>query len=200
MPGKQMMRSYQTVLHSALKAKEYTTARKVLSDLLKKGYIPNKAIISSIVEAFEIKLSSVVDPGEDDKARFQFLLFTIDSLHKRHLAIDGNLYEASLLLGRQMGGVQRKIANLLVEAKAGRAESDLMLSTVTLPEQETTAYFESWERLLENPNGTMKMNGSDSSLPALKVRLTSRDTRRILRAEQYVAYSTRRRPNATKRK
>ena len=200
MSGKQMMLSYQTVLHSALKAKEFTIARQVLSDLLKKGYIPNKAMMLSIVEAFEIKLSSVVDPGEEDEARFKFLLFTIDSLQNRHLAIDGNLYEATLLLGRQMGGVQRKLANLLVEAKTGRAEGNLMLSTAPLPEQETTAHFDSWERLLENVNDTMKLNSSDSSLPALKVRLTSRDTRRVLRAEQSVAYSTRRRPNATKRK
>ena len=196
MSGKDVMRSYETLLSSALTAKEYDLAREVFADLLKKNYIPNKAMLASIIDAFEIKTSSVVLPDNNDKLRFRFLLFVIDSLSKRNLPIGAALYAATLVLARQIGGVERKSGTLLVRAKTNsESTSKKLLSSLssTTAKRTPARSIESWEQLLVDQSSGDHGRPKRLSLPDLSVRVLNRDIPPVFRAEQSVAYNARRR-------
>jgi hypothetical protein len=153
-------------------------AREMFSDLLAKGYIPSADILSAMIEAFEIILRSIAEPNDDDKTRFQFLLFVLDSMGKRNLPIHGNLYSATLMLGRQIGGVQRKIATLLVDAKT-TAPGQALRSGKFL---KNDVVMGGWERFLQEENL------ETVQLPRFQVRVSPREVKRVFRAEQSVLY------------
>jgi hypothetical protein len=142
MTGKQTMMAYQTVIVSALSRQDFNLAKQGLSDLLERGYIPNKRLLRAMLEAtgyrsdkkghgnyFLVPSSSPSTSGlngaeADDSAGhrvFRFLLFCLDALQGRSLPIEGSLYLATLTMGHQLGGCSRKLASLLVESKTKAA-------------------------------------------------------------------------------
>ena len=108
MTGKQVMLSYSAVIKAALEKKDFDTARSMLTDLLKKGYIPNKAIFYIMTHTRASLQTLGSSPIEDDTETFTFLLFVIDSLRKRSLPVDASLYANTLFLGNRLGGVSQK--------------------------------------------------------------------------------------------
>jgi pentatricopeptide repeat protein len=185
MSGKLIMRSYRHVIGAALEKHDYDLARQVLTDLLLKGYIPSKEITDTIVNSFGIFRSSVVEATTEDKTRFAFLLFAMDSLERRNLVVDGTLYAAALTLGRQIGGVERRVANLLLQSKT---ESEVQ--NVILGEAQSKASMTTWEEILEQHQERIRAKQSlDVGLPTLRIRVSSRNARQVFRAEQAVAFS-----------
>ncbi|GAX28314.1 hypothetical protein FisN_27Hh031 [Fistulifera solaris] len=186
MSGKLIMRSYRHVIGAALEKHDYDLARQVLTDLLLKGYIPSKEITDTIVNSFGIFRSSVVEATTEDKTRFRFLLFVMDSLERRNLVVDGTLYAAVLTLGRQIGGVERRVANLLLQSK-----SESEVQNVILGEAQPKASMTTWEEILEQYQERIRAKQSLDNviLPTLQIRVSSRNARQVFRAEQAVAFS-----------
>jgi pentatricopeptide repeat protein len=183
MSGKQMMLSYKVLLRAALVSKDYDLAREMFSDLLQKGYIPSADILSNMIEALEITLRSIVEPDDDDKTRFQFVLFVLDSMGTRNLPIHGNLYSATLVLGRQIGGVQRKIANLLVNAKTTAPGQKLIAGQFPSEKDlKKDVVVGGWERFLQEEDL------EKVQMPRFLVRVSPRDVKGVFRAEQSVLY------------
>ncbi|GAX13527.1 hypothetical protein FisN_27Lh031 [Fistulifera solaris] len=185
MSGKLIMRSYRHVIGAALGKHDYDLARQVLTDLLLKGNIPSKEITDTIVNSFGIFRSSVVEATMEDKTRFRFLLFVLDSLERRNLVVDGTLYAAALTLGRQIGGVERRVANLLLQSK-----SEAEVQNVILGEAQPKPSMTTWEEILEQYQERIRAKQSmDVVLPTLRIRVSSHNTRQVFRAEQAVVFS-----------
>ena len=211
--GKQMMLSYQQILEAALKEMDYPLARRMFTDLLSKGFIPSKSILLSITHALERSnlrresATKIEDLALADKQRFSFLVFAIDSVQQRNLPVEGILYVATISLGAQLGGVPGKISSLMAEVKAARtnarAEVMVLLSSSsaapTSPMNDTGVALklpDRWEDLLHQYESLSPATTDDLSvehLPRLQVRVSPRDVSRVLRAEQDVVASLRRR-------
>lgn len=183
MSGKLIMRSYRHVIQAALEKHDYDLARQMLTDLLRKGYIPSKGITDTIVNSFGIFRSSVVEPTKEDKTRFAFLLFVMDSLERRNLAVDGALYAAALTLGRQIGGVERRVANLLLQSKS-EGQNTVILGGEGNAEPKSMS---TWEEILGDETIRTKQS-LDVVLPTLRIRVSSRNARQVFRSEQVVAF------------
>lgn len=193
MTGKQIMASYRTLLDAAFKKKDFVTAREVLSDLLKKGYIPSKAIFFSMDQSSPtFKATGAHVPTiEEDVERFSFLLFVIDSTQKRNLPVDASLYSTTLFLGNRLGGVPRRIASFLakVTTKASAGSKELLSSSNGADERVR----EGWEHLYlnyEDSTDDLELE----SLPQVSVRVAAREMRRVLNAEQAVTFTPRSKP------
>ena len=193
--GHQMMLSYKCILHAALAQHDYETARRMFSDLLEKGYIPSKSILFSIIETKELnrRAGSQDLAVEDDVSRFHFFLFVLDSLEKRNLPTESILFVATLTLGGQLGGLPRKVASLLAQARTivGAAQAEILSSP-----QDTSVVkaklAQGWEELV-NKYDTLPMEDIlVEQLPLLPVRVAPRDVVRVLRAEQSVTYTAKR--------
>jgi pentatricopeptide repeat protein len=195
MTGKQIMLSYKTAIEAALKENDFETARDVLSDLLKKGYIPNKAIFLSMTQS--IQFESAEEEGATAAVeRFTFLLFVIDSIQKRSLPVDASLYSSTLLLGNQNGGVTRRIASLLAKAKTtAQTGSKELLSS---PDMDKEGLTQGWEHLQLHYDSSSE-SSTDSMLPPLSVRVSAREMRKVLSAEQAVTFAPRNKPRKQQR-
>jgi pentatricopeptide repeat protein len=188
MTGKQIMLSYKAVIEAALEHKEFDTARGVLTDLLKKGYIPNKAIFQSMTDtSSSLKTRwSPESSTEDDAGEFAFLLFVMDSLQKRSLPVDASLYAATLFLGNRLGGLPRRIASLLAEAKTTTEAGTTQMMSIEVADDATATL--GWEYL------QLHYDSSDltiGALPPLAVRVAAREMRKVLKAEQAVTFTPR---------
>lgn len=191
MSGKEIMRSYNEVIKTSLAASDLDLAREAVADLLGQGYIPSNTIVSSVAETLGVR-----DIAESSAVEiFAFGLHVIDSLRKRNLPVDGYLYVAVLSLGNHLGGLPRKVASFLVQSKA-RADTS---STAILSEHvEDVFRFIGWEDFFANYDDYKQYSPSEL-LPPVTVRIGMRDTRRVLRAEQAVAYSSRSKSNKKQR-
>lgn len=193
--GKEMMISYQSILDAALTQKDYTLARRIFSDLLAKGYIPSKSILSTIVEKITRKVadSTLVERDtKEEEESFLYLLFVIDSLQKRNLPLESSLYIATLSLGSHLGGRARKLASLMARARTsvdGR-QQDILASSVASAKGEKihiqARLLGGWEQLLAQADVDIE------NLASLPVRIAPKDFPRLIRAEQLVASRGRR--------
>jgi len=177
--GKQMMSTYAQLLSFTLSSKMYDTARSILGDMLRTGFIPSNDIFNTIVDVFEIKLVSIVYPTDDDKSRFRFLLSVMDMLSDRQLPVNGNFYASALVLGRQIGGPAQSVCELLTRAKTkpGSTKEDLFSDNHDL----SAGLDMDWEDLLELPSS------SDAPrIHQLPVRIASHEAKRVFRAEQSI--------------
>lgn len=211
LPGRQMMFAYQQILEAALEEKDYDLARRMFTDLLSKGFIPSKSILLSIVHALErsnLRARSATEVEEwalTDKQRFSFLLFAIDSVQQRNLPVEGILYVATISLGAQLDGVARKVSSIMAEVKATstNARPEVMVVMASSSDSSTSVNNNTvvevklpdrWEDLLHEYE-LFSLATDDllvEHLPPLRVRVSPRDMVRVLRAEQAVTTSLRR--------
>jgi pentatricopeptide repeat protein len=186
MTGKQVMLSYNAVIKAALEKKDFDTARSMLTDLLKKGYIPNKAIFYIMTHTRASLQTLGSSPIEDVTETFTFLLFVIDSLRKRSLPVDASLYANTLFLGNRLAGLPRRIASLLAEAKTTAEVGTTQMMSMEVADSETATL--GWEYLQLHYDS---LNLESSALPSLAVRVPAREMRNVMQAEQAVTFSPR---------
>jgi pentatricopeptide repeat protein len=186
MTGKKVMLSYNAVIEAALEKKDFDTARSMLNDLLKKGYIPNKAIFYIMTHTRASLQTLGSSSIEDDTETFTFLLFVIDSLRKRSLPVDASLYANTLFLGNRLAGLPRRIASLLAEAKTTAEVGTTQMMAMEVADSETATL--GWEYLQMNYDS---LNLESSALPSLAVRVPAREMRNVMQAEQAVTFSPR---------
>jgi pentatricopeptide repeat protein len=207
--GKEMMLSYQNILDAALTQKDYTLARRMFLDLLAKGFIPSKSILSTIVEKTTRKVadSTLIERDtKEEEESFLFLLFVIDSLQKRNLPLESSLYIATLSLGSQLGGRSRKLASLMARARTSvdGQQREILASSVASDNGEKShiqaRLLGGWEQLMAQKNQPCLLDQADvaiENLASLPVRIAPKDFPRLIRAEQLVASSGRRKTKRT---
>jgi pentatricopeptide repeat protein len=201
MSGKDIMRSYHAVIKSSLDRCDFDTARAAAADLFSKGYIPSRSIVMAVTEMLRVTSGDDAGSKDDDRQRFLFVLYLVDSTIGRKLPVDSRLYTGLLAFAARKGGMIRKVASLMAGAKTsvGSTTSKLLLSVTGDDEDEgipssgsAPAIIPSWEALCigyESYMEVLKENASSLAMPALPVRATSRDFPRVLRAEQLVTSS-----------
>jgi pentatricopeptide repeat protein len=193
--GKQVMAAYESLLLNSLTRDDFDSARIVFRQLLKGGNIPSKAIYETIYESLNLfpkkrpgGLPPVVHLNDESAAKFEFLLFVLDSVKSRNLPCEGPLYSAILSFGSQLGALPRKMAKLLVAARSVEKES----STEKIMEESKVV--SSWAELYTRYDALSSVNDlldSPSKLPSLNVRVNTKDISKVLRAENGLSYTKR---------
>jgi pentatricopeptide repeat protein len=197
--GKQVMLAYKSMIESSLERFDYDMARRVVTDLLSKGHIPSKAIYQAIFDSLKLfpkglgGLPPVVHLTDEAVDKFKFLLFVIDSILARNLPCDGPLYSAILSYGSQLGSLPRKVAQIMVSAKAVGGVSDQGHKIIDeTTKDETTSLVSSWEELfLRYDELKSELNSGSAVLPSTTVRVSSRDVPKVLKAEMGLSYAKR---------
>ena len=214
MSGKQLMMAYNELIKLSVQQGQYEITKRVVADLLRKGYIPKKILLQSLVFLMGLeppvgKRSSPVVTlqnrlsNEEVDVRFDFLLFLLDSLQGRKLDVDGRLYAAFLVLSATKGGSARKLAAALVEARARSLENvgslvttEQPITTTTTKEESKMTWRELWHEIENEPSN--KRSLSALQMPPLAVQIASNDVRRVFRAEQVVDTSPKKKKSTKK--
>ena len=168
MSGKQVMRAYRDILSKAVETNALEVARDAIQDLLRKGLIPSKEIFDSIVK--NMKLMDDDFDRSIGQSQFDFLVFLMDSLQRRKLALDGSCYVALLTLGKRLGSKSRRFVAALPAARTSSTTKDLL----TNASETQPPSWKDWDP------------SSSDERPALLVRVAPRDFRSVLRAERQV--------------
>jgi len=204
--GKQVMVGYNTLIKEALLAGEYNIAREALTGLLGAGYIPSKLTFHAMTDGLSLpsdtsfnsaamrKLASSTPSDE----KFQFLLFVLDSLERRKLAVDPAFYSSILAVGAQGGGLQKRVASLFARSRNhGHGKGATTRSAADSTDDDTPPphRIASWEDLFENYSAYKEEHGTNVVFPAVRVTTSKKNYGRVLAAEQAVAYRGRQRGN-----
>eukprot|EP00535_Pseudo-nitzschia_heimii_P011711 CAMPEP_0197194020 /NCGR_PEP_ID=MMETSP1423-20130617/28481_1 /TAXON_ID=476441 /ORGANISM="Pseudo-nitzschia heimii, Strain UNC1101" /LENGTH=1084 /DNA_ID=CAMNT_0042647373 /DNA_START=358 /DNA_END=3612 /DNA_ORIENTATION=+ len=206
--GKALNKVYESLLRKSIIDNDYNFARLVLKSLLGKGNIPSKGILQRIFESMSLTLKdglvaniSYSESGfvkrqsldECDAEKFKFLLFLVDSLAGRNLPCESTLYTTTLQFGNHLGGLPRKIAALLVLAKAASGVyTDEKIKLIDERNSlETKCLVSGWEELYLSFDEIRNQLEGPGSLPKLDVRIASRDLSRVLKAEKNLSYRKR---------
>ncbi|CAJ1953306.1 unnamed protein product [Cylindrotheca closterium] len=189
--GKLLMKSFKTIISVSLKRDDFGMAREALTALIRGGNLPSREIYEACFEAMELfpkRRKAFQVAGEADEfatQKFQFLLFLLDSIAGRRLPCEGSLYSAVLTYGFTIGGLPKKISTMLVSAKTDFSNDKKLIDdgdeTVIVP------FFSNWEELFLKYNAMKKRIATDG-LPELIVRVSSRDTRAVLKAEKNLTF------------
>lgn len=145
----------------------------------------------TIIKALKLgpeKKKVVQEPLADEA--FDFLLFVLDSLQKRNLPCDGSFYASILFCGARLGGLRKKVASLLTEA---RATSDGRTWKMTVDgdgRSGESRHIAGWEDLIQNYDAYKGEIGNEMKLPPLAVRVGNRNIRGVLSAERAVTYNS----------
>lgn len=198
MSGKEIMESYNFLISSALKQRNYAVARDSLTQLLSSGYIPSKTTLWSMVEALDLlpkkrEFVSFVEQASvrtEDSDKFDFMLFVLDSMGARKLRCSGFFYSSILFEGARLGGLRKKVSSMLAKARAATdAKGDqIHVDVATGPTNE--GILVNWETLVNEYSHYR--DRIEDVLPTLRVQVGSREIRQVLAAEQAVTYGMRR--------
>jgi pentatricopeptide repeat protein len=194
--GKQEMLCYKSLIETSLSSGNFVFATRMFDTILGRGDIPSKAMYLSIFDSMKLFPSTSngrlrANPADDPDAteKFQFLLFVLDSIGNRNLPCDGPLYAAILSYGCRIGGLPKKIASLLVFAKAatGTCLDDKKLIDECTVSQESivstwTELFDSYDQIKDD------LHQPSTTLPQLAVRVASRDMVKVLNAENQLSF------------
>jgi len=188
--GKQLMQGYETIVTTAVKYGDYDVARTTFTELLAKSYIPSKAMLRKIIGAMGLieRGQLVLEYVERDSAQFKFLLFLIDSMEQRNLAVDAFLYAATIACGNQLGGRYREAALLLLRSK--RAFDEAGGRVVSLEQGEKTLNEPMrvlWEEVMLEDETLKKLLSNSALLPYLAVSVSKRDARAVFFAEKFMS-------------
>ena len=179
MSGSEVMKNYQYLINSALQNNEYLVARSAFEELLSSGYIPSKDFMRfGIVQGMELTgkpKQNIPKAQFDDSAKFDFLLFVLDSLNHRNLSCDTSIYAAVLFEGVRIGGSRKLIASLVAKSRGGDV----------LNKSATSVTWESMKNLTAGELRSMVQKGS-TRIPSIKVRKATdeRDVRLLINAER----------------
>lgn len=200
MSGKQIMSSYDYIISSALKQRNYQVARDALTELISSGYIPSKKTFRAITDALSLipKRGQMRPQLTDDnrgeaEGAFDFMIFVLDSMEQRKLPVVGAFYAAVLFEGSRAGGLRKKVASLIAESKLsadGGKRIDVSESIECADEERCVG----WEDILTN---YQTLEGNGIALPPVRVKSDERSIRAVLTAEQKVSYGRRRPRRAT---
>jgi hypothetical protein len=147
---------------------------------------------NAIIEALNLRsdmplTSAVMRKSIDSRLSdqtFQFLLFVLDSLEGRRLAVDPAFYSAILVSAALAGGMQKRVAILLTRArKIGNQKVINLPETLSLDESASSLV--KWEDLFQNYSTYKEELGKSKLFPSIRV--TTKDFGRIMAAEQAVA-------------
>lgn len=194
MSGKQIMSVQQNIIEAALRGGDYELARKAVLELLRRGHIPSTAIYQSMFDILQLFPSSRKDVqtlsvDEEEKEKFKFLLFVLDSTSNRNLPCDGPLYSAILSYAIRLGALPKKIAALLVSARNandGIEGKNVIMDARQAGEKAVT----SWEELYVMYDDLKGKIVGPEVLPRLTLRVGRRDLPKILRAENGLSFTT----------
>mmetsp|Transcript_2856 Transcript_2856/g.8006 ORF Transcript_2856/g.8006 Transcript_2856/m.8006 type:complete len:1071 (+) Transcript_2856:141-3353(+) len=215
MTGKHIMKSYKTIIVDSLKSRDLVNAEATFANLLRQGFIPNKGMLEAICDALGFSerrglISFAIDDDEERAPIFRFMLFVLDSLRARKLPVDSFFYSVVLFLGRSMGGNARSVAALIASAKVSEREQQLLSnegsskSTPKAGEHAPSNHHpaESWVHLFEDfDEFDLSAIAADLSLlPPVQLRTSSRDRRRLVRAEKEVAFALKKNGKSSRRK
>lgn len=148
-----------------------------------------KAIIEALNLQSDMPLTSavtrnIVDLELSDRI-FAFLLFVLDSLERRKLAVDSAFYSSILVSAAQTGGLQKRIASLLTRSRKMENQTVLNLSEIQSSDELASSLVE-WEELFLNYSSYKEELRKSRPLPSIRV--TTKDFGRVLAAEQAVEY------------
>jgi len=201
-------RVYEDLIDTSIGDGNYELARKVLGSLLGKGNIPSKAIYQKIFEKMGLinsrgqysfaKDGLILRPEgacEADIEKFKFLLFLVDSMFSRNLPCEAPLYATVLSYGVHLGGLPKKISALMVSVAARFASDHDSVANKLIDEEpcrQSSCLTFGWEDLFLSYDKLRNQIEGPSSLPALRVRVSSREVPRVLKAEKNLSYRQRR--------
>lgn len=208
--GKQLNNIYQSLLRDAVNQKNFKLARRVVLSLLGKGNIPSKAMYQMVFECMDLTFSKglarhisyaygglvPVQPkslNAEDVEKFCFLLFLVDSLSDRNLPCEAPLYATILSFGHQLGDLPKKISALMVSAKSHAGlYSDRNIKFLDEERcDETACLIVGWDDLYKSFDELRHQIEGPSSLPELRVRISSNELSRVLNAEKNFSYRKR---------
>lgn len=122
--------------------------------------------------------------------KFQFLLFTLDSLEGRKLVVDTTFYSSILMSAAQAGGLRKRIASLVTRSRNVGNQKVIEFTdgrpNLNPRSDDTSSSHVMWEELFQNYDNYKDVLGQSALLPP--VRVTTKDISRVLAAEQAVTY------------
>ena len=126
---------------------------------------------------------------ERDLTKLKFLLFVLDSISHRKLSVNVPLYSAILNEGVWVGGLGKKIASLIGNARVDGMRINLKQSI----NQKEVEEEHSWEHLLQQFESGKYNNKrkEDLLLPQLHVTIGKRELNKVIAAESPVVYRSR---------
>lgn len=204
MSGKEIMSGYNHIINAALLSREFDAARASLTELLQSGYIPSKVTFEEIVKGLEMDTRIKQETVSEDeivtsKENVEFLLFVIDSLAERNLAMGGSFYAALVNECVRVGGLGKKVASLLVSCRAQTMEGRSLhatTATTTNPsgsDEDRSSWLDIYEEIESRRSGGAAKNDYDSkNLPTLRVNIGKKNSRQVFAAERVVSYTSRR--------
>ena len=135
-------------------------------NLLRRGFVPPKTTLAIIIKTlglFEKKTVSSTEVTAKDNFTFKFLLDILDAFGKRKLELSGQFYAAILAEGARMGGLEKRIASLIVQGRIDASARGLNVeepAAVLKPTRQV-----SWAELVENYAELKDILGEISLLP-----------------------------------
>ena len=184
------MQAYKNVITAALSDGDFDVASDALSDLLRKGFIPNKAILNAMLNAMNVQnprqLSALV-PSEGTQRSFGFLLFVLDSMTARNLPIESCLYVSILSLGNLIGGRAKRVAGKINQSRAtSESAGTQLLSSGNAGARNDggsgdEASWDGWYAVFQDETYDEKLDSM--TIPQINVRVQPKDIRFVLKAE-----------------
>jgi len=189
--GKQTMASYNYMIGCALNENDFEIALSTMDNLLRRGFVPSKgtlAIIINTLGLFQKKIIATTKITTKDNSTFKFLLKILDAFDKRKLEMSGQFYAAILAEGARMGGLEKRIASLIVQSKADANIGGVHFEKPAADPQQV--HQTSWLELLQDYS-ELKNSLDEISLPQVRVQVNERDIRQVLFSERSVSYTRR---------
>ena len=123
-----------------------------------------------------------------DNSTFKFLLDILDAFGKRKLELSGQFYAAILAEGARMGGLEKRIASLIVQGRTDASARGLNVEEPAAVLKPTRPV--SWAELVEN-YAELKDTLGEISLPPVRVQVNGSEIRQVLYSERGVSYNQR---------
>eukprot|EP00977_Amphora_coffeiformis_P015428 scaffold4510_cov183-Amphora_coffeaeformis.AAC.113 len=190
--GKQLMLAYKNVIQASLVNGDFDIAMDAMRDLLKRGFIPNKAMLNAILNTLNVqnpRQMAMLAPSDGTVATFDFLLFVLDSLTERNLPIESQLYASILSLGNFLGGRAKRVVGDITQSRASSQSAGTQLvSTGRVKDQNEVienglASWPGWRSIYENK----ECDASKLTAPQIQVRVLPREVGFVLKAETTAA-------------
>lgn len=195
MSGRDIVRSCNSVIESALQKKDFEYAQKAFSIIIRIGLVPSKQTFTAIIDSLDIHPKTMVSKSsnmvnsDDEIAKFKFMLAVLDELASRKLACSGNFYVGLLNHAAKVGGLCKRIGFLISDAKI-----DTSIQRVEIESSESNSQTEkltiSWLDLYSQYSEFKNEIGTKSLSP-VKVNINQQDMRKLLLAERGVAFQQR---------
>jgi len=159
-----------------------------MTDLLKKGFIPNKAMLNAMLHTLNVQNSRHIAklvPADETVATFNFLLFVLDALTERNLPIESPLYISILSLGNVLGGRAKRVVGDIAQSRVSSESAGTLLVSSSrvrdengIAENELTSW-PGWKAVHEND----ELDSSRLITPQIQVRVLPKEIGSVLKAE-----------------